>query len=424
MIKPASKKEMVSVHQAVEEVLGRSRRLGTEQISIHAALGRVLAEDLIAVTDLPPWDNSAMDGYAVRYEDLQGASRANPSVLRIVDVQPAGRISRKRVETGTAIKIMTGAVLPMGADSVVKVEDTLSADDQVKVFRSINRMENVRPRGEELKQGERVLSDGTPLGPAELGMVAASGQSVIRVYRQPTVAILASGSELIEPGTEPVIEPGLRPSQGQIFNSNSYSLAAQVIEAGAMPRLLGIAGDTKADLLHKLKQGLKEDILLVSGGVSVGDRDLAKQAFEEIGVQRVFWKVAMKPGHPLFFGVLGEKLIFGLPGNPVSTMVTFEEFVRPALLKMMGYRIIHRPVVQACLEVGIVKPLGKMAFFRAVVQGREGRLFVRPTEEQGSGMLMSLVKANGLLMIEEDQEKVLAGTTVAVQLLGKPLVSG
>lgn len=424
MIKQASEKEMMPVHRALEEVLGRSRRIGTEQISIHAAFGRVLAEDLAALTDLPPWDNSAMDGYAVRHEDLQGASRANPSVLRVVDVQPAGRISKKRVETGTAIKVMTGAVLPMCADAVVQVEDTLAADNQVKVYRSVNRMENVRPHGEELKKGERALSKGTPLRPAEIGMIAALGQSMIRVYRQPTVAILATGSELIEPVTESVIEPGLRSSEGQIFNSNSYSLAAQVVETGAIPRLLGIAGDTKADLLQKLNQGLEEDILLVSGGVSVGDHDLAKQAFEEIGAQRVFWKVAMKPGQPLFFGVLGGKLVFGLPGNPVSTMVTFEEFVRPALLKMMGYRIIHRPVVQACLEVGVVKPLGKMAFLRAVVQERGGRLFVRPTEEQGSGMLMSLVKANGLMMIEEDQEKVFAGTTVAVQLLGKPLVSG
>ncbi|HXC62664.1 MAG TPA: molybdopterin molybdotransferase MoeA, partial [Nitrospiria bacterium] len=229
MIKQTSEKEMASVHQALEEVLGRSRRLEAEQILIHAAIGRVLAEDLVAVTDMPSWDNSAMDGYAVRYEDLQGASRANPAVLRVLDVQPAGKISKKRVETGTALKVMTGAALPQGADAVVKVEDTLSDHDQAKFFRPVNRMENVRPRGEELKKGEWVLSEGTLLRSAEIGMIAALGNSMVRVYHRPAVAILATGNELIE--------PGLRLSEGQIFNSNSHSLAAQVVEAGAIPRL-------------------------------------------------------------------------------------------------------------------------------------------------------------------------------------------
>jgi molybdopterin molybdotransferase len=259
MIGQTDKKRMTSVQQATREVLERSRRLGAERVHIQAAIGRVLAEDLVAVTDLPPWNNSAMDGYAVRYGDLQGASRENPSVLRVVDIQPAGRVSKKRVEAGTAIKLMTGAVLPPGADAVVMVEDTISDNDRVKVFRSVERMENVRPHGEELKQGERVLADGTFLHPAEIGMIAALGHSTILVYRQPTVAILATGNELIE--------PGLKLSDGQIFNSNSHSLAAQVIEAGAVPRMLGVAGDAKADLLDKLNRGLEEDVLLVSGGV-------------------------------------------------------------------------------------------------------------------------------------------------------------
>jgi molybdopterin molybdotransferase len=408
-------KEMVSVHRAVEEVLFRARSLGTEKVPIHAALGRVLAEDLITVTDLPSSDNSAMDGYAVRCSDLQGASRIRPSVLKVLDVQAAGSLSKKTVETGTAIKIMTGAVLPIGADAVVKVEDTLSEDDRVKVFRPVDRMENVRPRGEELKKGDRVLTSGTVLHPSEIGMIAALGHRRVCVHRRPTAAILATGTELIDPGS--------RPSEGQVFNSNSYSLAAQVMEAGAIPCVLGIAGDKKTDLLARLNQGLKEDVLLVSGGISVGDYDLVKQAFEEIGVRKVFWRVAVKPGQPLFFGVLGEKLVFGLPGNPVSTMVTFEEFVRPALLKMMGHRVIRRPLVRACLDLEIVKPLGKMAFLRAVVQEKKGRLFVRPTDEQGSGMLMSMVKANGLIVIEEGQARVSAGEVVTVQLLGKPLVS-
>ena len=414
-----SQDKMVSVDQAIEAVLCRVRRLGTEPVPIHAALGRVLADDLFAATDLPPWDNSAMDGYAVRCEDLHKASGENPSVLRLVDAQPAGKISEKQVEAGTTIKVMTGAVLPMGANAVVKVEDSLSEGDRVKFFTPVDRMENVRCRGEEIKAGEKILTAGAVLHPAEIGMIAAMGRSTATVYRQPTVAILATGSELIEPA----IDSGLRSSEGRIFNSNSYSLAAQVIEAGAIPRLLGIAGDAKADLLQKLNQGLKEDILLVSGGVSVGDHDFVKQTLEEIGVERIFWKVAMKPGQPLFFGILGEKFIFGLPGNPVSTMVTFEEFVRPALLKMMGHGTLHRPTVQARLELAISKPAGKSAFLRAVVKEKEGRFFARPTEEQGSGMLISLVKANGLIRIGEDQEKVLAGEFVTVQLLGKPVQS-
>ena len=408
-------KEMVSVHLAAKEVLGRARRLGTEEVPILAALGRVLAEDLVTATDLPPWDNSAMDGYAVRYADLKGASRTSPAVLKVVDVQPAGRLSKKAVGAGTAIKIMTGSVLPIGADSVVKVEDTLLEGDRVKVFKTVARMEHVRPCAEELKKGERVLTAGMVLRPSEIGMIAVLGHSTVSVYRRPTVAILATGSELIE--------LGLRASPGQIFNSNSYSLAAQVSEVGAIPCVLGIADDAKADLMQRLNQGIKEDILLVSGGISLGDYDLVKDAFDEIGVQKVFWRVAIKPGQPLFFGVFGEKLIFGLPGNPVSTMVTFEEFVRPALLQMMGNRVIHRPLVQARLDQDIVKPLGKTVFLRAVVQEREGRLFVRPTDEQGSGMLLSMVKANGLMVINENQEKVSAGEIVDVQLLEKPLVS-
>jgi len=410
-----SEKEMVSVHLAVKEVLGRARCLGTENVPIHAALGRVIAEDLVTTTDLPPWDNSAMDGYAVRYTDLKGASRISPAVLKIVDVQPAGRLSKKTVEAGTAIKIMTGSVLPIGADAIVKVEDTLLEGDQVKVFKPVARMEHVRPRAEEIKKGEKVLTAGMVLHPSEIGMIAVLGHPTACVYRRSTVAILATGSELIEPGSEK--------SPGQIFNSNSYSLAAQVSETGAIPCVLGISNDTKSDLLQCLNQGLKEDILLVSGGISLGDYDLVKQAFDEIGVQKVFWRVAMKPGQPLFFGVLREKLIFGLPGNPVSTMVTFEEFVRPALLKMMGHQVIHRPLVQACLDREVVKPLGKTAFLRAVVQEREGKLIVHPTDEQGSGMLLSMVKANGLIVIEENQEKVSAGEIVAVHLLEKPLVS-
>jgi molybdopterin molybdotransferase len=416
MIELMSKTKMVSVHQAVEEVLGRVLQLEAERVPVRSAVGRVLAEDLVAPWDLPPRDNSAMDGYAVRYQDVHGALRENPSVLRVVDVQPAGAVSKKRVETGTAIKVMTGAGLPQGADAVVMMEDTASDDDRVKVFKSVERMENVRPRGEELKKGERVLSRGEVLHPAEIGMTAAFGHSTVLVSRQPTVAILATGNEL----TEPVAGPDPKAPGGKIFNSNSYSLAAQVVEAGAVPRLLGVAGDAKPDLLHKLRLGLEEDMLLVSGGVSVGDHDLVKQAFEEVGVEKVFWKVAMKPGQPLFFGLSGKKLVFGLPGNPVSTMVTFEQFVRPALLKMMRCRMVRRPVVQACLEDEIVKPLGKTAFLRSVVKEREGKLFVRATEEQGSGMLLSLVKANGLIIVEEDREKVFAGATVKVQLLGKP----
>ena len=404
---------MISVEAALEKILSHIQPLGFEKVSLLESLGRVIGEDIYASRDIPPLDNSAMDGYAVRCEDIQQASQDRPARLEIVEDLPAGSVSKRTLAKGEAIRIMTGAPIPRGADTVVQVEDTAREDRYAQFLKVVPLGENIRRAGEDVSKGERVISKGDLIRPPELGMLASVGRSFVSVYQRPLVAILCTGEELVD------VDGTL--DEGKIISSNSYTLAGQVKDAGAIPIQLGIARDRKEDIEGKLRQGIRADVLISSAGISVGDYDLVKDVLKDLGMEMVFWKVAMKPGKPLAFGLIEGKLVFGLPGNPVSSMVSFEQFVRPSLLKMMGHRHLFRPVIEAILKEDIHKEPGRRHFVRAFVSFEKNHYQVTITGEQGSAILRSMVKANGLVVIPEDQRVVKAGEKVKVQLLDRSL---
>ena len=402
---------MISVESALEKILSHIQPLGFEKVSLLESQGRVIAEDIYASRDIPPLDNSAMDGYAVRVEDIQQASSGQPVRLEIIEDLPAGSVSRKTLSKGEAIRIMTGAPIPQGADAVVQVEDTAQEDRYAQMFRAVPLGENIRRAGEDVGKGDRVISKGDLVRPAEVGMLASVGRSFVSVFQKPLVAILCTGEELVDVDG--------RLDEAKIVSSNSYTLAAQVKDAGAIPIQLGIARDRKEDIEEKLRQGTRADVLISSAGISVGDYDLVKDVLKDLGMEMIFWKVAMKPGKPLAFGTIGGKPAFGLPGNPVSSMVSFEQFVRPSLLKMMGHQHLFRPTIEAVLKEDIRKEPGRRHYIRALVSFEKDRYVVTTTGDQGSGILKSMVRANGLVIIAEHQETVKAGEKVIVQLLDR-----
>jgi len=401
----------ISVAEARATILEAALPLPPETVPAHEALGRVLAERVCSTRTLPPADCSAMDGYAVRAVDVADTGRELPVVFEVA----AGGHGPRPLRAGEAARIFTGAALPEGADSVVRQEDTQAAGDRVR-FRIVARPgENVRRAGEDVAAGKEVIQPGTVLGPGHLGLLASLGRSLVRVHRRPRVALLSGGDELVEPDADT--------SGGRIVSSNAYSLAAQCREAGALPTNLGIARDTPEDLARVLRAGLGADLLVSSAGVSVGDHDHVRPVLEKLGCRLVFWGVEMKPGFPLAFGRFtaggGEErgaLVFGLPGNPVSAMVTFEQFVRPALLRMAGRRACFRPEVEARLEEELRKQPGRLHFVRVTLQ-RDGRQWrARSTGNQSSGVLHSMALASGLLIFPAEAERLEAGARVRVQV--------
>ena len=399
---------MIQLEEAILRILEQIPRLGLERVNLLQAQGRVLGEDVVAPRNLPPWDNSAMDGYALRWKDVQKTSAEKPVRLKVLADLAAGRIYKGRVGKGEAIRIMTGAPLPRGVDTVIQVEDTEKAGNAVKIFASPGKGKNIRRAGEDVKAGERVLHKGIVLQPAHIGMLASFQRSFVSVYQQPRVAILSTGDELLE-----IDEPW---AGGKIVNSNSYSLAAQVTACGGLPIQLGIAKDQIDALLSKIRQGLIADLLLTSGGVSVGDYDFVKEVLKSHGKIN-FWKVAMRPGQPLACGIIFGKPLIGLPGNPVSAMVSFEQFVRPSILKMSGHQNLFPPALQAELTEDIEKKAGLVHFIRCRLFREGEKTFASTTGEQGSGILSSMVKAQGLIVLPPDRKRVQAGEAVSVILL-------
>jgi len=401
---------LTPLHEAQKTVFEATKTLGLEKISLLDAFGRVLGEDIIAARDNPPWDNSAMDGFAVRWEDIkQEHAITKPVALKVVEDVPAGTVATKTVGPGQAIRIMTGAPIPKGADTVVKVEETEPSKDTVKIFKEVERGGNIRPQGEDVKKGDCIIAKGTQIRPAEAGMLAILAKSFVLVYQRPRVAILSTGDELADLDE--------RFDDEKIINSNSYGTAAAVQEAGGIPILLGIAKDQPAALKEKISHGLNADILVLSGGVSMGDYDFTKAVFKDLGAEMNFWKLAIRPGQPLAFGKIQGKLAFGLPGNPVSSMVTFEQLVRPAMLKMGGHRSYGRPVVQAVFQEKFSKRTDRRHFLRGILSRENNVLTVRTTGDQGSGILTSMVKANGLIDVPEEVERLNPGDIVNVQVL-------
>jgi len=404
---------MISVEKALNTILVNFRPLGLEKINILEARKRVIGEDIFAPHNIPSADNSAMDGYAVRHIDTKGATQDKPLQLKIIEDIPAGKVALKKIKKGEAARIMTGAVIPEGADSVIRQEDTKKNGKTVIIYSSIKKGLNIRFAGEDVQKGELVVNKGSAIRPADIGMLAALGKAFISVYQKPRVAIMSTGDELVDIETDPPL--------GKIINSNSYSLAAQVLECGGIPIMLGISKDKKIDLQKKFKTALHADVIISSGGVSVGDFDFVKNVMGEIGNAMHFWQVAMRPGKPLAFGTIEGIPLFGLPGNPVSAMVSFEQFVRPSLLKMQGHKKIFRQTAKAICAQEVQKSAGFKHFIRAIVKKEEDQYIASITGDQGSGILKSMVMANALIVMGENETRIKKGSQVTIQLLDDSL---
>ena len=438
--------DMISVEEALERILAHVHRLEPEERPILDALGQVLAEEVVSPFDVPAHDNTAMDGYAVRAADTAGASEKNPVPLRVIGELAAGYLFEGDVTPGAAVRIMTGAPLPGGADAVVPFEETdeastssasghrfgtfAKAPSEVRVLKAAKPGANIRPAAEDVRAGALVMAEGTVLGAAQIGVLASLGRPTARVYRRPVVAVLSTGDELLEVG-QPM-------APGKIYDSNAYSVASMVREAGGIHQRLGIATDTVEALTAKIRQGLGADLLITSAGVSRGDYDVVKDVLAREG-EIGFWTVRMKPGKPLAFGSFpsparrggGDRRVphIGLPGNPVSSMVTFELFGRPAIYKMLGRSDWERPRVRAVAEQRIENSDGRRVFARAILSerdpdGRGIRYYASLTGPQGSGILTSMALANALVVCPEDVAALEPGDEAEAIMLSLPLREG
>ncbi|MBN1376228.1 MAG: molybdopterin molybdotransferase MoeA [Dehalococcoidia bacterium] len=415
---------MKTVEEALEKILATVHVLGPEEKPLLDCLGQVLAVDVTSTIDIPPHDNSAMDGYAVRSLDLISASENKPVILKVIGEIAAGYIAQEKVTAGSAMRIMTGAPLPEGADAVVQFENT---DEQERKSRNeemhciginspVSKGLNVRYRGEDIYTGRSVIKKGTILRAAEIGVMASLGIACISVIRRPVVSVLSTGDELCDVNA-PLTE-------GKIYDSNTFSIAASVLSCGGIPKVIGIGRDTFKSLRLKINRGLNADMLITSGGVSKGDYDVVKDVLANMG-EIAFWTVRMKPGKPLAFGTIkksnkgGIREIphLGLPGNPASSMITFEQFARPAIFKMMGKKNFQRPFLEAVIDGSIINSDGRRIYARVLVSRTGSGYKASLTGPQGSGILTSMARANGLAIIPEDCPGVRSGDKVTVQLI-------
>jgi molybdopterin molybdotransferase len=411
---------MLSVHEASARIMRDVAPLAPERVPLLDALGLVLAQAVDAPITVPPWDNSAMDGYAVRASDIAGASVERPVPLAVTETVAAGGFAAGTVSSGTAIRIMTGAPLPPGADTVVRVEDTDGGISRVEIRDDRDASRNVRARGEDFHEGERLLEPGAVIGPAQIGVLASVGAAVVSVHRRPRVAILGSGDELVDLDAFHEVRTGRK-----IASSNNYTLHAMIRAAGGVPINLGIARDEPSDLRAHIERAAGSDLLVTSAGVSVGEFDYTRDVLRDLGATMDFWKVRMRPGAPLGFGRVHDMPWIGLPGNPVSTMVTFELFVRPVLLRMLGHTRCFRLPVPVVLQEPVRIGARLVHFLRAVVTpGEDGGLGARLTGPQGSGILTSMIRANALLVVPFERPEVSAGDVLHALPLGDSPVLG
>lgn len=400
-------RQPVEIARARAEILAAVHPLGSEEIAFSEALGRVLAEDVVSERWIPPNDNSAMDGYALRAADA-----ATPPVeLRVGFEVAAGHPSDHSLDAREAARILTGAAIPAGADAVVMQEHVERRGERIRVLRAVKVGDHIRPAGADVRPGMRIAASGDCLGPPAIGMLAAIGRTRVRVTGSPRVAVLATGDELVEPEASV--------AGGRIVSSNSYSLIAALRDCGARPDYRGIARDERGEIAELLRAALDCDAILTTGGVSVGDRDWVKSVLADLGGDLRLWRVRMKPGAPLAFAILGGKPVFALPGNPVSTLVSFEQFVRPALLRMMGHTRLFRPVEVATLVGGYRKAGDRMHFVRVRLEREGGQLLARSTGDQSSGVLLSMLRADGLAIIPADAHELPAGARVPVMRLDR-----
>jgi molybdopterin molybdotransferase len=396
---------VLSVAEASQAILAHVAPLASERVALLDALGRVLAADIRSPVTLPAWDNSAMDGYAVRSADILGATVDRPIVLGVIETVPAGGFPSATVRVGEATRIMTGAPLPAGADTVVRVEDTDGGAERVAIRSDRDANHNVRPKGEDIRSGEVVLVAGQPIGPAQIGVLASVGAAHIDVRRQPRVAILGSGDELVDLDEFESVLAGRK-----IVSSNTYALVALVRDSNALPINLGIARDTPQSLRERLAGAAGCDLILTSAGLSVGEHDYLRDVLRDMGADMKFWRVRMRPGAPLGFGILGTTPWLGLPGNPVSTMVTYELFARPAIRRMLGHVQLFRRPVDVVLEEPVTVHVRLTHFLRGIVTTHaDGTLTARLTGPQGSGIVTSMSLANALLVVPEDRTRVEPG---------------
>ncbi|MEW6637344.1 MAG: gephyrin-like molybdotransferase Glp [Actinomycetota bacterium] len=404
--------KLLEYGEALRLVMQNTRPLPACETPLIEARGLALAGDLRARFDSPPFDNSAVDGYAVRSADAEAGR-----VFKVVDEAPAGRPAARGVGEGEAVKIFTGGVIPEGADAVVMVENTSGWGETFELKKAAAPGQNVRTSGEDARRGEVILRSGTVVGPPEVALAATQGYGSLPVHRRPEVVVLSTGSELVEPGTREL-------SPGEIYDSNSYALVAQSLEVGVRARRLYAASDDAARIHAAVEEALEgADVVITSGGVSVGEKDLVKGTMQNLGVEQVFWGVKFKPGKPMFFGVRGETRVFGLPGNPVSAMVCFELFVRPALLRMMG-REDTRPRVLVYFEEDVRNRFGRMHAMRVTLERTESGWLARSVGAQGSGLVSSLTKADALALIGPESEGVRAGEPVEAIVLREERLFG
>jgi len=404
---------VITVEEALERILSRIGTLGDERVALLDALDRVLAEPVVADREIPPWPNSSMDGYAVSSVDTRAASAESPVVLRMAGHVAAGHLAERPLARGEVFRILTGAPLPEGADAVIPQEDVQADGTTVRIPRPVPAGDYVRPRGEDLRPGDRLFEPGRLLSPGDIGVLATLGRSRVRVVRRPVVGVLSTGDEIVDLGG--TVGPG------QIPNSNTYSLMAQVRAAGAEPVSLGVARDRQDEIESRLGWGLGCDLLISSAGVSVGDHDFVKAALTALGAEQHLWLVNMRPGKPITFATVESPLkgtlpVFGLPGNPVSAMVTFELFVRPAVRRLGGHTRLSRPIRSARALAPIPNPGSRRGYLRVVLGESDGALTARLTGEQGSGILRSMSEADGLAIVRGNTT-IAAGEMVPVMLL-------